>query len=297
MFALTDLNEGVVLNSPVVVFAFSLATLFLVSAPAWSAPPSYNLQAGIASESFDPGDSDTYTQLTGSMRYNKSISRHVVTNWNMDLYTRRYDESDSRDRNGILLEFIYNFVPSGGFTKPVYSLGLRHEIEKFDQSANDAEETTLLLASTLRLDDSLTVTGGVEVAQRASDVAESDFVGVFVNLDKRLSRETIIYTNLKIQGEESSLLSSAGSGTGSRTAARAEIAGSHLPGEPGYTGPDLPGSSDGSDTTSDNIFITLGINYFMDSHSAIDLSIESIEYDGESSIQADVISLDYFYKF
>lgn len=285
------------MKSLAVASTFSLTGLLLVSVPVFSAPPSYNLQAGIANESFDPGNSDTYTQLTGSMRYSNSINRHVVTNWNMDLYTRRYDESESRDRNGLLLEFIYNYVPSGGFTKPVYSVGLRHEIEEFDQPANDADETTLLLASTIRLDDSLTFTGGFEIAQRTSDIAESDFLGIFANIDKRLSRKTIVYTNLKIQDEESSLSSDSGSGTGSRAAARDEIAASHLPGEPGYTGPDLPGSSDGADTDSDNIFITLGINYFMDSHSAIDLSLESIEYDGESSIQADVISLDYFYKF
>lgn len=260
----------------------------------YAAPPAFNVHLGVANEDFSEGDSDTYTQLTGSVRYSKGLSRNSVTNLNADIYTRSYSDIAANDRNGILLEAFYNYVPTLGFTKPMYSIGVRQEFEDYDNDASDLSRSSLILADTLRVDDQFTLSLGLEFIVKSSDAIDTETTGLFANMDFHLSNRVIIYANLKLQDEE--ITSTASMAGAMPRAAREEVAGAHLPGEPGYVGP-VTGSTNGADDNSRNTILALGVNYFIDSNQAIDISFETIEYDADMTSTRDIISFDYFYKF
>lgn len=274
--------------------AVGLLVLCMLTTPLYAAPPAFNVHIGVANEDFSEGDSDTYTQLTGSLRYSKGHTRNSVTNLNVDIYTRSYGDVADNDRNGLLLEAFYNYIPTRGFTKPTYSIGLRQEFEDYDADASDLSRSSLILADTIRVDDQFTLSLGLEFIVKSSDALDTETKGLFTNMDFHLGKRVILYVNLKFQDEE---ITSADSMSGTMPrAARDAVAGAHLPGEPGYIGPGA-GSTSGADDNSRNTILAIGVNYFIDSNQAIDISFETIEYDADITSTRDIISFDYFYKF
>lgn len=260
---------------------------------ALASPPAYNIQLTLASEDTD-GNDDTYSQLSGAMRYGYGISRNSAINLNADIYTRFYSDIEEKDRNGILAELIYTYIPTGGFTRPVYIVGLRQEFETFDESAKDLSKTSLILASSIRTSDRLTLTGGFEFTDKSSDIRNTESRAFFVNADLRLKERVTAYTNLKFQREDNTEKETFGSQqVAGQTAARFDSASSHLPGEPGYSG----SATTGADAEFDNTSLVVGVNYFIDSSNAIDISYERVEYDSDNDISRDVLSFDYFFKF
>ncbi|MCK4710485.1 MAG: hypothetical protein KAU21_17860, partial [Gammaproteobacteria bacterium] len=173
----------------------------LISANVNAAAPSYNIQLGLAAEDFD-GKTDTLRQLTGAVHYSKGLSRHSVINLNADLFTRSFSDTENRDSHGVLAEFIYSYIPGRGYTKPVYSLALRQEFEKFDNTSQNFSKTSLILADTIRLDDQLTLTAGLEYSIKTSDLEDITSSGFFINSDFQLGPKLIVYLNLKIQDEK-----------------------------------------------------------------------------------------------
>jgi hypothetical protein len=262
---------------------------------AGAAAPTYHIQLTAAQEELESTD-DSFMAITGSIRSIVGLTRHSAINLNADLYSRAYNDLDQNDRNGMLLEAVFNYVPTGGFRKPTYVIGLRQELERFDQSARDADKTSLFLAVALRTSDRMTLTPGLEFYRRSSDVTESDVAGIFLNADMRMSSDWLGYLNIKMQSEDISVDAAASSAL---RASRMDIASGHLPGEPGYVPPATTASSATLESDSDNLIITLGANYSIDRHQSIDVSFENAEYDTSENgrINSKVLSLDYFYKF
>ncbi|MBT3203593.1 MAG: hypothetical protein HOM14_19610 [Gammaproteobacteria bacterium] len=269
----------------------------LISTSLNAASPVYNLQIELASEDFK-GNTETFNQITGSVRYGKGLSRHSVINLNADLFTRHFADIDSRDSNGVLTELVYSYIPGKGFTKPVYSIALRQEFEVFDESSQDFSKTSLILADTIRLDDRITFTAGLEYLTKSSDLEDITSNGLFLNTDLQLNSKLIVYINLKIQDEKIETITINVANV-PQFAERYDMSGHHTPGETGLPTPSLPDSSSGSDTNSDNFISRLGINYFFSSNQSIDVSYEYSQYalSNNVDIQGNVISLDYFYKF
>lgn len=261
-----------------------------------AAAPVFNLQLTLANEDFGDSVNDTYKKVTGSVRSILGISRNSAFNLNADLYTRAYDDFDQWDSDGLLLEAIYSFIPTAGFRKPTYIIGLRQEFESFDDSKRDFNRTSLFLAILLRLDDSLSVTPGIQYSERSTDQEDDNISSVFVNMDKRLSGKWLAYLNLKYESEK--ITTSASVFT---TASRADIAGHHTPAESGANSPNLPSSSNGADinTDSNNVILTIGANYSIDRHHTIDVSYQRQNYgiSDSADVTGNVISIDYFYKF
>ncbi len=258
-----------------------------------AAPPAYILQLSVGSEEFDfelddTDSNDTYTKATASVRSIVGLTRNSVVNLNADVFAQTFSDLDDKDNVGLLVEAIYSYVPTGGYTRPTYLFGLRHEIENYDDSGKDFGKTTLLLATALRLDDRITLTPGLEYSRKSLDNTDTDVGGVFVNADIKLTERVITYLNLKYQDEQSS------SDTPATGARPTFIAGGHLPSEqPGFG---LPGTSE---IDSTNTLLVAGVNYAIDNHHTVDVSFEYADYalDDTGDTVATVISLDYFYKF
>ncbi len=274
-----------------------ITTAMLFALNAKAAAPAFNIQLGLASEVFD-GERQNYNQLTGSAHYYKGLSRRSVVNINADLFTRHYNDADWKNRDGILGELIYSYIPDSGYTKPVYSIALRHEIEILDNSDLNRSITSLILADTLRLDDQLTLLTGIQFSSKNSDIEDILSTGVFINTDIQIDPELIVYINLKYEDETI--------GTNSTSIAiqqpisnRNDFATHHTPGESPMPTPVLPSSSKDFDTSSKNIIIRVGTNYFFTSNQSIDLSYDYNKYLLTNNVEltGNVISLDYFYKF
>ncbi len=249
------------------------------------------LQVSLGNEEIGSDFDDTFTQLTASVHRSLGLTRNSVFHLSADLYTRSYSDNEDKDYDGILGEVIYSYVPTGGFTKPVYSAGLRYETQSSDNFEQDFDEITLILATTLRIDDITSVTAGFEIIEKSLEDSDSDILGLFVNTDFRINDQFLWYVNLKFQDEDNEADSSAIASAAPSLALRDAFAGGHLPSEISVGTPDLP--------SSDNTYITIGINYALSAKHTIDLSLESTEYalSGDTEIEGDVISLDYFYKF
>ena len=280
----------------------------LISIPTHSAPPSYNLQISIGNE--DNGTtSQNFTQLTGAFRYAKGLTRQTSLNFNADISTRQYNDTSSKDNNSLLLEGIYNYAPSKGFTASVYSLILRQRFETFDNSANDGSETSILLADFFRISENLSFVGGLEFIQSTTDIVDTSTQGLFAGLDYWLSDKLLGYINVKVQDEENTINLAALAASPAR-AQRVLVSGSHLPGEPGFQGNTGATAANTVAPTagvaaqpirqrndSDNLFVTLGLNYEIDARQSIDFSIARFNYDTVTDTNIDQISLDYFWRF
>lgn len=268
----------------------------LYSHSLFALPPTYTLQLTLADKDLDSRVSDTFTQITGAVRYNHGLSRNSVLALNADISTTSHNDLDDSDFTGLLGEVIYSYIPTAGFTKPVYSVGLRYAIENYDNNDQDLSITTLFATDTLRLSDRTAVTVGLELIDKSSDLADSSITGLFASVDLRGNDKTTFYALLKLQDEDSSISAAA---LTSPRAARTDISGSHLPGEPGYTGPPVTSTSGSNlpDSDTTNTIVLLGVNYFINSQNAIDFSVEKADYDGDTDTTREIISLDYFYKF
>ncbi len=154
-----------------------------------AADPVFNLQLTLSSEDFGGSKQDSYKKVTGSVRSKLGISRNSAFNLNADIHTRAYNNFDQWDSDGLLLESIYGFLPTTGFDKPTYMIGVRHELESFDDSQRDFSRTSLFLAVLLRLDDSLSMTPGIQYSEKSSDEKDDNITAVFVNSDKRLNEK------------------------------------------------------------------------------------------------------------
>ncbi len=275
----------------------AITTYILISSSVQAAAPSFNVQIGITSEDFE-GEKDSYTQLTGTFRYSQGLSRHSVININADLFTRSFDDTDSQDRTGLLGEVIYSYIPTGGYSKPVYSFALRQEFETFELSSQDLNKTSIIAADTIRLDDRLTFTAGLEFLIKSSDLEDITANSIFINTDLQLNSALIMYLNLKFQSEKVETHTEDMAGN-SELALRSDFSTHHTPGETGQPTPSLPDTSTGSDFDSDNTIIRIGSNYFFNSNQSIDISFEYSQYaiSDNTDIDGKIISLDYFYKF
>ncbi len=71
--------------------------------------------------------------------------------------------------------------------------------------------------------------------------------------------------------------------------------------ESGTPNPNWPSSASGADvnTDSNNIILSIGANYSIDSHHAIDVSYQRQNYgiSDNPDVTGNVAFLDYFYKF
>jgi hypothetical protein len=274
----------------------ALALAWNLSAEA--APPSFNLQLSVGSED-DGRSSERFTQLTGAYRYSKGLSRQSSLNFNADLSTQKFSKTASKDNHSLLLEGVYNYVPSPGFTKPVYSVILRQQFESFDNSAFDTSDTALLLVDFFRINENLSFVGGLEFIDSSSDIVDTSTIGLFAGLDYWLSNKIMAYTNVKLQDEQNDI-NLAALQTSPRIAQRSLIAGAHLPGEAGFQGnanATSPTQGSGSQNDSDNLFITVGLNYEIDSRQSIDFSLARFNYDTVVDTTIKQISLDYFFRF
>jgi hypothetical protein len=277
---------------------FIVILCFAVALPlnSHAAAPVFNLQLTLANEDFGGSVNDSYKKVTASVRSLLGITRNSAFNLNADLYTRAYDDFDQWDSNGILLEAIYSFIPTAGFRKPTYIIGLRQEHESFDDSNRDFNRTSLFLAILLRLDDSISMTPGIQYSEKSTDQEDDNISSVFVNIDKHLTEKWLTYLNLKYESEK--IATSASVFT---SANRVDIAGHHTPAESGANSPNLPSSSSATDinTDSNNVILTIGANYSIDRHHSIDVSYQRQNYgiSDNADVTGDVISIDYFYKF
>jgi len=263
-----------------------------------AAPPVYHLQATLGHEDFN--QNETFWQATASVKSILGITRNSAFNLNADLYTRSYHDFEAKDRNGLLIEGFYTYLPSGGFTKPTYFIGLRHEIKDFDRSAQDDEKTSLILAAAIRIDDRVTLTPGFEWFEETSDLDESEVKGLFFNADFRLDDRNLVYLNLKHQDEQSEIdLAQIAA-----SAARGLLGGGHLESELTTPTPSISGSSidlanTRSKTSSSNTGIIIGFNHAIDHRHTLDISYEHIKYavDDSSDVSGGIMSVDYFFKF
>ena len=271
----------------------------LLLTPALAAPPSFNVQVSAGTQD-DGTTSESFTQLTGSFHYSKGLTRQSSLNFNADLSTQRFSDTSNKDKNALLIEGIYNYVPSPGFTKPVYSLILRQQFETFDNSAFDTSDTSLLLVDFFRMSEKLSFVGGLEFIDSSSDIVDTATRGLFAGLDYWLTHKLLAYTNLKLQKENNDI-NLAAITTSPRPAARGIIiAGAHLPGEAGFQGntnATSPTAGSGAQSDSDNRFITVGLNYEIDAKQSIDFSLAQFRYETSSTTTIDQISLDYFFRF
>ena len=242
-----------------------------------AAAPVYNLQLTYGQEDFGSNGDDRFKKLTASVRSVLGLSRYSAFNLNADLSTRFFDSLSSNDSTNLLLEAIYNFVPKSGFSKPTYFIGLRQERETFDEKRRNIDQTSLFLGAAIRLNDRLTLTPGVEIIKKTSDIEDSDISGAFINADIRMTDQWLFYFNYKYQSEDIT----------SKLAMSNRLANKH------HT------SNETGTITSVPTNTAFGANYSIDSHQTIDVSYQRQNYSitGSPDVTGDVISLDYFYKF
>jgi len=278
------------MNSTSVSISSTILTSFMLIANANAAVPSYNVQIGIAEEDFE-GTSETFNQLTGAVRYSNGLSRHSVVNINADLFTRKSTDLSQNDSDGLLVEIIYSYIPKGGFSEPVYSVALRQEMEKSDNSLRDFSKTSIIIADTIRFDDVLTVTAGLEAISQTFDSSDKTALSLFPNTDLQINKDSITYFNFKYQDEDVDLNSAPAENliASNSVSARNDIS-IHHESNLTTTNPSLP------DTGS---IITIGTNYSINSNNSVDLSYESTIYtlSDDNEVKGNIISLDYFYKF
>ena len=255
-------------------FIFSVCILLLSSAA--MAAPAFHVQMTLAQEDIR-GNANTLQRLTAAMRYSKSIASDTVINLNADLYHQAYPDIASWNSNGVLLEAIYNLTPTPGFTRPMYSLLLRHESSTSDWSGADFSQSTLILADTFRLDDRQSLALGAEFARRSQGGGNATLAGLFVNTDIAASEQLLLYINLKLQQQDSATT------YGGRYAGGTQR---------------LRRNSRSEDDKILNRYFTVGANYSVNAHHSFDLSYQSVKYDfnGNGSNYT-LVSLDYFYKF
>jgi hypothetical protein len=263
----------------------------------YAASAAYNLQLTAAQEDYGQNLKDHYYKFTASMRSIAGITRNSAFNLNADLYTRSYADFKQWDSDGLLLEAIYSYVPTAGFSKPTYLFGLRFEYENFDQNSRDFQRNSIFVATSLRLDDRTTLTPGLQYSAKSTDDEDDNISALFLNSDFQFSQSWLIYLNLKYESEKITTSASALSTSGRPQ----DIAAHHTPAESGVVNTSLPSATSGSflHTDSDNVILTLGANYSIDSHQTIDVSYQRQNYgvSGVQDITGTVVSLDYFYKF
>ena len=100
-----------------------------------------------------------------------------------------------------------------------------------------------------------------------------------------MKNDLLLYVTLNVANEETDLGSRPESPFSNRK---------HLPGEPGFVGPDTTSGKIGSDNT----FLTAGASYVLGSNSSIDAAIQQQTYDTDTGeISGSVVTFDYFYRF
>ncbi|MDJ0834016.1 MAG: hypothetical protein QNJ69_10875 [Gammaproteobacteria bacterium] len=248
------------------------------------------LQVGVGTEEIGSSIDDSFTQVTASVHRSLGITRNSLFHLSADLYSRSYGDTEIQDREGILGEVLYSYIPTGGYTRPIYSAGFRLETQSSDNIEQEFDEITLILATTLRLDDRTSVTAGFEFIDKSLDDRDTDILGLFVNSDFRINDQWLWYLNLKLQDEDNEADSPVAS-TPASTAQRDVYAMSHGGGPVTVGNPDLP--------SSDNTYIMIGVNYALSARHTLDLSFERQEYalSDNNDVEGDIISLDYFFKF
>jgi len=250
----------------------------LLFSSALQAAPAFHLQMTQAQENYTAKDY-LYQQVTAAMRYSKIISHSSVINLNADLYHRRYPDISSWDSDGLLLEFIYNLVPTAGFREPMYSILLRHEASDSSYQIADFARSTLILADQFRLDDRQSLNFGIELVKRNQGQYDADLLGLFAATNVSLTDQWLLYLNLKLQHSNGDIaLGSAYTDNADTRRLRLYL----------------------NESSGDirNIFITLGTNYSINAHHSFDLSYQSIKYDiNVNDSSYNLVSLDYFYRF
>jgi hypothetical protein len=254
----------------------SVPILSLFISPALIAAPAFHVQMSLAQEDIQ-GNSNTVQRLSAAMRYSKSIASNRVLNLNADLYHQVYPDISSWNSDGFLLEAIYNWVPTPGFTRPMYSLLLRHEKSTSDWFGADFSQSSVILADNFRLDDRQSLSFGVELARRSQGAEDASLVGLFANSDITINDNLLFYLNLKLQQQDNGK-SYGGLNVVDSLRLRA-----------------YPATESGKIV---NRFFTIGANYSINAHHSFDLSYQSVKYDfnGDGSDYT-LVSFDYFYKF
>ena len=244
----------------------SSSFLLLLSAPiAQAIPPVYTLQTGIGSDDVS-GDNDTFFHVTANALFSRGLSRNSIVNLTAEVSSYHYQEVDDNSANKLFLQAEYSYTPRAGFRVPTYSVAVRQLEEYKKDSDLDASTTSLLLSVGFRIDDQSNIMGGLRFREKTSNNDTSE-TGFFVNFDYSPGNDWLFYTTLIVADEETEVGDSMSMG--------ARIAGkSHLPGEPGYTGPASSGTSD-----SDNTWFTVGASYALDSHRSIDMAYNRQTYD------------------
>ena len=254
----------------------SVPILVLFISPSLIAAPAFHVQMTLAQEDIQ-GNSKTVEQLSAAMRYSKTIASNRGINLNADLYHQAYPDISSWNSNGYLLEAIYNWVPTPGYTRPLYSVLLRHEKSDSDWFGADFSQSSVILADNFRIDDRQSLSFGAELARRLQGGGHSSLFGLFANSDMTVSDNLLFYLNLKLQQQDS------GNTYGNLSANNSQRLRAY------------PATQSGKIL---NRFVTVGTNYSINAHHSFDLSYQSVTYDfnGNGSDYS-LVSFDYFYKF
>ena len=274
------LDEGVKMTNRITLNLLG-CLLLLASFSGYSQPPIYTLQTGIGS---DDVIEDSFFHVTGSVLFSQGISRNSIVDYIAEISTINYQDEDDNSAEKLFLQVEYSYTPRAGFRVPTYSVALRQQEEYKDDSDFDSSTTSLLFSTSYRIDDRSHILGGIRVSEESSDDDTSE-TGFFVNFDYIVKNDLLLYVTLNVANEETDLGSRPESPFSNRK---------HLPGEPGFVGPDTTSGKIGSDNT----FLTAGASYVLGSNSSIDAAIQQQTYDTDTGeISGSVVTFDYFYRF
>lgn len=257
------------------------STILLLSSNLCAMPPVYTLQGGIGGTDIGR-NTDNYYYLTGSVLGSRELSRKGILDLQAEISTYDYDDNRNLDGEELFLQATYSYTPRAGFRVPTYALGLRHTEEYLSGDDMDASTTTLIVSMSYRVNDRSKLTGGLKSGQRDAS-RDSDPSGYFVNYDYRYTPEWLLYTTLGGSAgaftARSYCSDAYGAGYGNRNWGR-------------------NWNSKQSPDDCDDLYLTLGGSYVINTGNSLDLSVSHHEYDFPAGdLSGNIYSVDYFHRF
>ena len=260
----------------------------LFSHPSQAIPINYNLNLSIGSEDNTGIDPEFFKSISIEANYFKGLSRSSVLVLSGEVTSIDYNDSTTRDGAIFEIEAKFSYVPDPGYTRPTYSISIRQtESDNIDKST-----TALILTSSIRLDEEISLLGGFKISESKSDQDASQ-VGVFVNFDYKPSDNLTLYATYSLVDEETDAMTD--STPRAEANLRGPIASHHTCAERGDCAP-----AAGADPTDfDNTTFTLGTSYKIASQHLIDFAYDHFIYEpkGGDNTTSDVFTANYYYLF
>lgn len=225
-----------------------------------------------------------------STKYLKSIDRNSNLSARFKIGKKQYFKYSLDNRDQVELQFDYQLQRNNGYFSPLYTTRLQLLNEQGNNNYG-SDRIALSIFKQRALSDKSELTLGYKYQNTSSHV-DREIHSFFVNYDFILDYQKLIYIGLNIADEKIEVSTSSSAASLDSLARKDDISAHHnITISPGS------GSSSNSIVDSDNNSLILGMVYKVSSQHAFDLLWMLNHYKSNTTINNQIISLDYFYQF